>query len=180
MPVYPLLCPVCQTTEDVFLHHWYSPTPVCEVCSGPRERQVAPFSAPFSGSLHKYMDLKREGADRDGFWAYRQKSSISGQPEPVWLDSMEAVKAFNKAEGLSAPGDVPPNSTISSDGKRIESRGMPGQWVTSVPAIPSRLQEMISTPAEKCSPPPMNFSPCMPMDYGIRPEVTSAPPEVGG
>jgi hypothetical protein len=99
------------------------------------------FGVVFSGSLHKYTDPRKEGAEMDGFWAYRKLSSISGQPEATFISSMAELKAFNKAEGLSAPGEVPTNATISADGKRLQSAGMPGQWVNSM-SVPSGVWEM--------------------------------------
>jgi hypothetical protein len=115
----------------------------------------------------------------DGFWAYRKRSSVSGNPEPVYLDSMQAIRDFNKAEGLAAPGEVPTNSTISADGKTIQSNGMPGNWQCGFPSIPSRLQQMIDTPADKCKPLPATSTPCMPMSYGVSSKVVEAPPEIG-
>ena len=180
MPVFELCCEA-HGTEDVFLPHWYSCDPPCPVCGGARQRLMSSFATPFMGSLHKYTDPNRENAHMEGFWAYRKHSSISGQPEPVWLDSMTAVKEYNKAEGLSAPGDVPMNSTISPDGKRIISDGMAGNWNgASLPAAPARLREMISTPADQCSPPPCTAAPSMPEDYGVTVQAVEAPPEVNG
>lgn len=109
---------------------------------------MSAFAAPFMGSLTKYADSNRENAQMEGWWAYRKRSSISGQPEPTYIDSMEKLKEFNRAEGLAAPGEVPTNSTVSADGRRIISDGMPGQWARgggsgSLDAlIPSRVWEM--------------------------------------
>lgn len=87
------------------------------------------FGIVFTGPITaRYNDPKRENAHQEGFWVYRQRSSISGQPEPVFLNDWQQLREFNKAEGLSAPGEVPTNSTISADGKRILSNGMPGNW----------------------------------------------------
>jgi predicted nucleic acid-binding Zn ribbon protein len=179
MPLYEVHCDACRATDEVFFHHWYSPDPPCPVCLGPRRRLMSCFASPFMGSLRKYSDLKREGAQMDGFWAYKKKSSVSGQPEAVFLDSVSAVREFNKAEGLTAPGEVPRNVQIGSDGKTLSSTGMSGQWAGPY-SIPSRLQEMISTPAERCSPPPGTACPSMPADYGVRVEAVQPTAEVGG
>lgn len=178
MPVFELYCDRCEQSEDRYLRRWDDPTPVCPQCGGYRKRMAGRFAAPFSGSLRKYTDPKRENAHMEGFWAYRKRSSVSGKPEPVWLDSMEAVRAFNKAEGLSAPGDVPTYSTISADGKHIESRGMPGQWVTGMPEMPTRLREMVETPAEQCSAPAATAAPTMPIDHGLRVEPVEVTAEM--
>ena len=179
MPIFEEFCPLCSATEDCYLPRWDAADPPCPRCLGPRRRLMSCFASPFSGSIHKYVDLNREGSHMDGWWAYRKRSSISGQPEPVYLDSMQAVKEFNRAEGLTAPGEVPTNSTISADGKSITSAGMPGNW-SGPCSIPSRLREMISTPAEKCSAPPGTACPSMPSDYGVRVEAVEATAEVGG
>jgi hypothetical protein len=97
------------------------------------------------GSVHKYTDPNKENSHMDGYWAYRKVSSISGQPEPVYLDSMQKIKEFNSAEGLSAPGEVPTNATVSADGKRILSDGMPGNWRGSLPEVPSAVWRMTTS-----------------------------------
>jgi predicted nucleic acid-binding Zn ribbon protein len=180
MPVFEALCSACNTLNEHFLRHWDSPDPPCSHCGGATERMASRFGVPLSGSLGKYMDLRREGADRGGFWAYKKRSSISGQPEPIFLDSMEAVKSFNRAEGLAAPGEVPTNASISADGKRLLSAGMPGNWQCGLPGIPTRLQEMIDIPAADCGPCPATASPAMPANYGITIEAVDAPPEMAG
>jgi len=142
MPIFESLCQSCNTMHEHYLRSWQEMDPPCSTCGGATQRMASRFGVPLSGSLHKYMDPKKEGADREGYWAYKTKSSISGQPEPVWLDSMEAVKEFNRAEGLSAPGEAPTNATITPDGKRIVSDGMPGNWRGCMPTVPSRVWEM--------------------------------------
>ena len=178
MPLFEVRCDACRATDEVFLHHWYSTDPPCPVCLGPRRRLMSCFASPFMGSLRKYSDLKREGAQMDGFWAYKKKSSVSGQPEAVFLDSVSAVREFNKAEGLTAPGEVPRNVQIGSDGKTLSSTGMPGNWAGPC-SMPARLREMISTPAEKCSPPPGTAAPTMPANYGVSVKAVEAPAEMG-
>jgi putative FmdB family regulatory protein len=181
MPMYEYLCKSCGTVEEQYAKMGATP-PDCPVCLGPREQLFSRFAAPFSGSFHKYADPRRENAHMEGWWAYRKVSSISGQPEPVWLDTPQAVREFNKAEGLADPTEVPTNSTVSADGRKIVSDGMPGQWVRGVsglPSLPSRLREMITVPAEQCSPLAATCSPVMPADYGVKPQVVEAPVEMG-
>lgn len=179
MPVFELECRACGRTEDCYFPRWDAPDPACPLCGGARERLMSRFAAPLMGSLKKYADPKREDAHAEGFWAYKTRSSASGRPEPVFLSTMEEVRAFNKAEGLADPSEVPTHSTISADGRRIVSNGMPGQWVSSMPEMPSRLREMVNVPAEQCRAPAATAAPSMPADFGVRPEVTVAPVEVG-
>ena len=178
MPIFEEFCPACSATEDCYLSRWDAPDPPCPVCLGPRRRLMSCFASPFMGSLRKYSDLKREGAQMDGFYAYRKRTSVSGQPEPVFLSSVAEVREFNKAEGLSPPGEIPRNVQIGSDGKTLSSAGMPGNW-SGPCSMPARLREMISTPAEKCSPPPGTASPSMPAGYGVSVQAVEAPAEVG-
>jgi putative FmdB family regulatory protein len=180
MPVYELTCDGCVDTQEVFLHHWDSPNPACERCGGPRRRLMSCFASPFMGSLRKYSDLRREGAQAEGFWAYKKRSSVSGQPEPVFLSSVAEVRDFNRAEGLAPPGEIPVNATISADGRRIVSDGMPGNWRGNFPPIPARLQQIIDLPADQIKQAPATCTPSMPSDYGVRVEAVEATAEVGG
>ncbi len=179
MPVFEYQCRACGTTEERYVKHWDDMVP-CPRCGVPQEKLFSRFAAPFMGSLAKYTDNKRENAGMEGFWAYRTRSSLSGQPEPCWIENMQQLRDFNKAEGLAAPGEVPTNSTISTDGRKIVSNGMPGQWQCGLPEMPARMREMVEVPAEQCRPLAATATPCMPIDYGMRPQVAEAPPEVAG
>lgn len=180
MPVREYLCPRCQTIGEEWRRHMDDPPTPCPDCGGEREELASRFGIVFTGQITaKYNDPKREAAHREGFWTYRKKTSISGQPEPVKIETWDQLRAFNKAEGLAAPGEVPTNSTVSADGRRIESRGMPGQWTCGFPSIPSRLQDIIDMPAEKFRPVGASVTPRMPMNYGIKAEPVEATVEVG-
>jgi putative FmdB family regulatory protein len=180
VPLYELQCAACQAVEERYLRHWDDPTPDCPICLGPRVRLASNFGVVFSGPLtRKYMDPKKEGAYEEGFWAYRKRSSISGELEPVFLDTWDKLREFNKAEGLSAPGDAPTNATISSDGKRILSNGMPGQWQTGMPSMPARLKEIIEMPADQIPQAAATATPCMPIGYGVSVEAVEPPAEMG-
>ena len=151
MPVYEVWCPECNREEEYFSHVRTDEDPPCPGCGGWRQRRVSSFKVVFSGPLTaRYNDPKREGAQMEGFWDYRVRSSVSGQPEPVFLETWDQLREFRKAEQLSMPGDVPANATISRDGRTISSAGMPGQWAGGMPSIPSRLQEMIDAKPEDC------------------------------
>jgi putative FmdB family regulatory protein len=143
MPVFEYRCPECGITDEAYFSHWDNPNPPCVLCGGATERMASRFGIPLSGSIRKYNDLTKENSHQEGFWSYRKVSSVSGQPEPVYLETMEDVRAFNRAEGLAAPGEAPTNATISADGKRILSDGMPGQWRGgAMPGVPSGVWEM--------------------------------------
>jgi predicted nucleic acid-binding Zn ribbon protein len=181
MPIKDLECRTCDAIEeDVLVRRGDDEPPPCPSCGGQRKALVSRFGTVFMGSLRKYTDLKREGASEEGFWAYRRKSSVSGQPEPVYLTSVQEVRDFNKSEGLAPPGDIPTNSTISADGKRIVSNGMPGQWSSGVPELPARMREMLAKPDNEFSCPPATATPAMPMDHGMRAEAVEVPTEIGG
>ncbi len=165
MPIRDFECSACRAVEEDVLVRRDEAAPPCPACGGERKALVSRFGTVFMGSLRKYSDLKREGADHEGFWVYRRKSSISGQPEPVYLSTFAEVRDFNKAEGLSAPGEVPTNSTISANGKVIKSDGMPGQWGRGgfANTIPSRVWEMDTSPTSitgKDPGPSTNGPPC--------------------
>ncbi len=143
MPIFELACHACRTTRDVFLSKWDDADPVCERCGGQQERLMSNFSVVFSGPITaRYCDKNKEGAHADGFWAYRKLSSVSGQPEPVYINDWQQLRDFNRAEGLAAPGEAPTHATISADGKRLVSDGLPGQWRGSLPGVPSAVYRM--------------------------------------
>jgi hypothetical protein len=77
----------------------------------------------------KYNDKNADGYHQEGHWAYRVRSSMSGEPEPVWIDTFQKQKEFCKQEGLVNPKDLPTHADVSDDGKRLRSRGMPGAWI---------------------------------------------------
>jgi len=177
MPLYEFQCG-CGWEGEHYLRHYDDPNPPCERCGGALRRLMSRFGVVFTGALTtKYMDKNRENAHMEGFWAYRKKSSVSGQPEAEWIDTWDKLKSFNKAEGLAMPGEVPTNSTISADGRRIISNGMPGQWAGGF-SIPSRLKEIIEMPAEQIPQVPASVSPCMPIDFGMR--VEAVDPKAAG
>ena len=175
MPVREYMCSACNSVQERYMKRWDAPPPPCPQCGAQRIELASRFNAPFMGSIHKYVDPNREGAGMDGFWCYRKLSSASGNPEPVYISNMSQLKEFNRLEGLSAPGEVPTNCTMSSDGRRILSDGMPGNWSGAMPGIPARLQEIIDAPAEAFKPAGATAAPAMPANYGIKCEITTMP-----
>lgn len=102
----------------------------CPTCGSALFRLVSRFGIVWTGHLTtKYNDKRSEDYHQEGHWAYRVRSSQSGEPEPVWIDSFQKQKEFCKEEGLVNPKDLPTNADISADGRKLRSQGMPGSWV---------------------------------------------------
>ena len=176
MPIYEYQCAECGRGEEHYVKRADAPAPICQVCGIDLVRLFSRFAVVFTGPITaRYNDPKRENAHQEGVWAYRKLTSLSGQPEAVFLPDWQSLRDFNKAEGLSAPGEVPTHCTISPDGRRILSDGMPGQWRGALPGIPARLQEIIDKPIEEFKSPGITCTPSMPADYGVKPEVTVMP-----
>ncbi len=133
MPVYESYCDDCTRIKEWYAKHFVDihENPPCEQCGGPTKRLLSRFGVVFTGALSKkYNDPKVEKYDQEGHWAYRVKSSVSGHPEPVYIDSFQAQREFCKAEGLANPKDLP-NMEADSDGRFRSNAGvgMPGAWV---------------------------------------------------
>lgn len=145
MPVHEFMCESCGTVEEHFYHVTPAEDPPCPVCLGPRIRLASAFKVVFTGPLTaRYNDPKREGAHMEGFWDYRVRSSVSGNPEPVYLSTWDELREFRKSEHLSMPGDVPTQATMSADGRKISSAGMPGSWggLSCLDTVPSGVWDM--------------------------------------
>jgi hypothetical protein len=102
----------------------------CE-CGGLLELAIHPLQVVFTGPLtarYNYKDA--ENPHQEGHWAWRRKSSLSGKPEPVFIDSFDAQRQFCASEGLVNPKELPRNYQISETGKgEINTRGLPGtEW----------------------------------------------------
>lgn len=176
MPIREFYCAQCANLEERYVKLRYTPVPPCPNCGATRIQLASRFAVVFTGPLTaRYNDPKRENAHQEGFWAHRRAADGKLSGEAVRIESWQDLKEFNRSEGLAAPGDVPTNATISKDGKRIVSDGMPGQWRGALPPIPSRLQEIIDKPLAEFKPAAATAQPCMPMSYGVKPEVTVMP-----
>jgi hypothetical protein len=76
---------------------------------------------PFSGAIgSRYLDRGLEGgqAKDGGHWAWK-KNTISGKPEPVYIETFQQQRDYCRSEGLVMPGDTSPGF-ISSDGKTLK------------------------------------------------------------
>ena len=136
MPVYEFYCERCQRIEERFFHRWQEQAPPCPLCSNPRVLLASRFAVVFTGPITARYNLKdREGAEQEGVWMYRKKTSLSGEPEPVYIETFSELKEFCRQEGIYGPGEVPINATISPDGRKISSAGMPGQWASFSPEV---------------------------------------------
>jgi len=152
MPIIEYHCAGCNEVQEQFLHAVPDEAPACVACNGPRIRLASRFGIIFTGPLTaRYNDPKRENAHQEGFWAYRKRSSVSGQEERIRIETHQELRDFCDAEGLVHPSELPRNATISADGRTISSKGMPGQWMEGMPGIPARLREIIDKPISEFS-----------------------------
>ena len=123
-------CPASETVEERYYGHVTLDDPPCSICGAPRRRIPAQFRVIWTGPITtRYNDKRAEGADQEGHWAWRVRSAKGKAPEPVRIETFDDQRRFCKEEGLVNPKDIPTNAQISSDGKKLSSRGMPGQWV---------------------------------------------------
>lgn len=179
MPIREFYCENCREVEERYQKRPDAPVPTCHSCGAARTVLASRFGVVFTGPLaRRYNDPKKEGYYQEGFWAYKKRSSVSGQPEATFIETWDQLRAFNRAEGLSAPGEVPNNASISADGRNISGVGMAGQWVGGMPEMPARLRELVEKPIEEFKPPGLTATPSMPIDHGISVSALD-PAEVG-
>lgn len=126
--IYESMCetPECKAQEVVFewlASSFETPDPNCDFCGRQTKRQASRFAMPFSGSItSRYLDRGLEGGymKDGGHWAWKKKDTVSGKPEPVYIDTFQAQRDYCHSEGLALPSDTT-NATISADGKSITS-----------------------------------------------------------
>ncbi len=130
MPIYESYCGPCGVRFEWFSKSFTEDNPPCGDCGNQTVRLISPFAIVFTGAITtRYNDKSKENGEIEGHWAYRVRSSISGQPEAVWIDSWQKQKDFCREEGLINPKELPTNAEVSTDGKKLQSAGMPGAWV---------------------------------------------------
>lgn len=133
MPVYESYCEDCKRVEEWYAKHFVDidQNPFCAVCGAPMRRVASAFSVVFTGPItKKYNDnMRADNYNQEGHWAYRVKSSKSGNPEPVYIETFQQQKEFCREEGLVNPKDLP-NMEADSEGKFRSNAGvgMPGCW----------------------------------------------------
>jgi hypothetical protein len=95
------------------------------------KRLISRFGIVWTGPLSKYNDPTKEAHNQceDGHYAWRVRSSRSGNPEKVYLRTRQDQVRFVKEEGLLDPAECPANADISADGHRLSSQGLPGCWI---------------------------------------------------
>lgn len=103
--------------------------PQCATCGGSTARLISKFSPIWAHSMSHYNDKSKPNADKDSHVMWRVRSSRSGKPEAVVIDSVQKQRAFCREEGLRMPDEVCANAHVSKDGKTMYTRGMAGQWV---------------------------------------------------
>jgi hypothetical protein len=81
---------------------------------------VSRFNSPFCGAITaRYLERNLEGgnAQDGGHWAWKKKT-ISGKPEPVYIETFQEQASYCREEGLANPTDTGP-AMISPDGKSL-------------------------------------------------------------
>ena len=136
MPIYEGTCVNTTCEARGCIREWYVKSSQvgmkkpCPSCSAALKRTPSRFGIVWTGELTtKYNDKGSENYHQEGHWAYKVRSSTSGEPEPVWIDTFQKQKEFCKQEGLVNPKDLPTHADVSADGKKLRSRGMPGAWI---------------------------------------------------
>jgi putative FmdB family regulatory protein len=129
MPIYEALCERCNVKTEWYAKSRTDENKPCRCCGGETRRLASAFGVIWTGAITpKYTDHNKP--DSAGpHWAYRVRSSKSGNPEPVLIDTWAKQKQFCKEEGLVVPSDLPSNAEVSADGKKLQSAGMSGQWI---------------------------------------------------
>lgn len=136
MPLYENACMNEDCPGGLKPFEWYAstsskPNPECVECGRQTVRLISTFAVVWSSPLSKYgsKDPRVQQRNGDSHTVWRINSSKSGKPERVVIDSIQKQREFCKEEGLRLPSDTGANAEISSDGKKLSTSGMRGQWV---------------------------------------------------
>jgi hypothetical protein len=118
VPLFESACEECRITVE-WMGKYDAPEPFCGGCGHEMHRLPSKFKVIWTGAMSasKYGDSKL-GNNFDSHTAYRIKTSRSGAPEPVLIDSWQKRKEFMKAEGLVGVEDLGSDFQPSSDGMR--------------------------------------------------------------
>lgn len=149
MPIRELRCETESCANQGITFEWLakrttSEDPKCPQCGTQMTRLLSTFATPWTGTLDRFKDHNKEpfnDAGTDGHWMWKVKSTsnLDGSPERVLIRTHEDQKRFTKAEGLVMPDDINPNAEIDSDGKKLCTVGMKGQWDIGKP--PDSIRE---------------------------------------
>jgi hypothetical protein len=116
-------CDLRGLIVDDFYRHYDDPAKLCEWCGQCRTRLPSTFASPFMGEMsRRYVDKSLDDGHREdlGHWMWRTKSSVSGKPEPVYVDTWQKQAEICRAEGLANPRDFDTNTEVSEDGRRFQ------------------------------------------------------------
>lgn len=115
MPVYEYRCVTPGCPEEGKVKERFSPRyedadPPCAVCGSRTERLISLAHPVFTGTISgKYLRRHdNEEAQMGGHWAWRRRSSRTGKPEKVWIETWQQQAKFCKEEGLYNPRELPP------------------------------------------------------------------------
>jgi len=115
VPIYDFLCSSqgCEHHKKPFEKYLYrrdSDNPRCPLCGSETSRAVSRFGIVWTGYItKKYNDPGYAHSDREGHIAWRVRSSKTGKPEPVRIETFEQQRRFVKGEGLYNPTELPPS-----------------------------------------------------------------------
>lgn len=112
--------------------------PACPKCKTQMKRLMSSFACPWTGTLDRFKESGKEpfnDAGHDGHWVWRVNSSrLPDQaPERQRISTRADQLRYCREEGLIMPDDINPNAEIDSDGKKLCTSGMKGQWETGMP-----------------------------------------------
>lgn len=136
MPIYENACrngscPVYGAAFEWYAHSHDKPDPVCEMCGTTTGRMISTFSVVWAAPMSKYDNKgsqQQRATDAHVAWRINSSRRPDGKPEKVIIDSISKQREYCRDEGLRNPTDINPNSSVSSDGRKLYTSGMPGQW----------------------------------------------------
>lgn len=135
MPIYEYTCheEKCSEvgiTKDHYQKMRDNPPPNCPACGKPMDKNaISMFAVCWARPLSAYDSSTAQNKGQDAHVAYRVRSSSTGNPEPVVIDSIQAQRDFCREEGLRNPSDLNPNAEINENGTKMQTAGTKGQWV---------------------------------------------------
>lgn len=138
MPIFEDVCAVegCKeyaNVNEMFYHHKPEHPPKCKACGSENKWVISTFGIVWAKPLGDYADTSKEYGDKQqaegGHWVTRVRSSrlANGDPERVFLRTIQEQREYCREEGLVPPDEVG-QVEIHRDGKQYSSRGLPGCW----------------------------------------------------
>ncbi len=100
------------------------PEEPCAGCGGVTAMVISAPAVIFAGKMTaRYNDKSLEYANREGEWMHEKNAP--GGPKWTYVEDWSERKRIMKQEGLEEMG----RAEISSDGRSVSTRGMPGTWI---------------------------------------------------